>query len=339
LGCNEDALVSVADAGPVPGGLTPAQAAHVLARVGDRAISLGDFAATLESMNQYDRLRYQTKEQRRKLLEEMIDNELLAQEAARRGLDKQDNVQQAIRQILRDAILARARHGLPSVNDIPPAEVRQYYEDNKDRFREPERRRVSAIVLDDEEQAAKVLAKAGQVADGGAWGKLFHEHSKTAPERPNPTAPADLAGDLGIVGPVGDKRGANRKVPEPVQRAVFELEGVGDVYSKVVAAAGSFYVVRLSGRTAGHTRSLAEAERSIRIRLLQEKVREGEAALVADLRKRIPVVTDEQALRSVELPKGGNVVPPPRPAEAPPASSAGSGAEPGTPRNQGDEGR
>jgi hypothetical protein len=291
-------------------------------------------------MNQYDRLRYQTKEQRRKLLDEMIDNELLAQEAARRGLDKQENVQQAIRQILRDAILARARHGLPSVNDIPQSEVRQYYEDNKERFREPERRRVSAIVLDDEAKASEVLTQARQVADGGAWGKLFQEHSKTAPERPNPSAPADLAGDLGIVGPVGDQRGANRKVPEPVQRAVFELESVGDVYGKVVAAGGSFYVVRLSGRTAGHTRSLSEAERSIRIRLLQDKVRAGEAALVEDLRKRIPVVTDERALRSVQMPRSGSIAPPKVPKkEAPPASSAGAGAEPGTPPTPGDGGR
>ncbi|MBW2523380.1 MAG: peptidyl-prolyl cis-trans isomerase [Deltaproteobacteria bacterium] len=322
-GCNEDALVPAADGGPIPGGLTPAQAAQVVARVGDRAITLGDFAATLERMNQYDRLRYQTKEQRRQLLDEMIDNELLAQEAVRQGLNDRDQVQQAIRQILRDAILARARRGLPSANEIPQAEVRKYYEENEETFREPERRRVSAIVLDDREAAEAVLDEARKIRDGAAWGKLFYDKSTTAPAKPNPTAPADLAGDLGIVGPVGDKRGANRKVPVPVQRAVFELEKVGDVYDEVVEADGRFYVVRMSGRTAGHTRSLSEAERSIRIRLLQENVRRGEQALVDDLRKRIPVVIDEDALRGVKVPSGATKPSPP----ARPAGQAEEGAE------------
>ena len=38
--------------------LTPEQAAKVLAKVGDSTITLGDYVAALEHMDQFDRLRY-----------------------------------------------------------------------------------------------------------------------------------------------------------------------------------------------------------------------------------------------------------------------------------------
>src|SRR5258705_5274149 len=67
-GCNERALAKKSDAGPVPGGLTAEQAALVVAKVGERVITLGDYAPTLEPMDQFDRLRYQSPEPRRELL-------------------------------------------------------------------------------------------------------------------------------------------------------------------------------------------------------------------------------------------------------------------------------
>src|SRR6185369_16204549 len=160
-GCNEPALKQApADAGPPVSGLSPEQAARVVAKVGDRTITLGEFARTLERMDQFDRLRYQSKERRRELLEEMIDVELLAGEARRTGLDKDPDAQDAIRLILREAILAEAHKGLAPPGSIPDQEVRAYYEKHGDKFTEPERRRVAAIVMKDKKEAAKVLKEA-----------------------------------------------------------------------------------------------------------------------------------------------------------------------------------
>ena len=68
-----------ADAGQA--GLSSAQAAQVLARVGTRTITLGDFAAALERMDPFERIRYQTDDRRQALLDEMIIVELMAREA------------------------------------------------------------------------------------------------------------------------------------------------------------------------------------------------------------------------------------------------------------------
>jgi parvulin-like peptidyl-prolyl isomerase len=300
-GCNERALAKKSDAGPVPGGLTAEQAALVVARVGERVITLGDYAATLERMDQFDRLRYQSPERRRELLDEIIDVELLAQDARRRKLDQAPETQQAIRQVLRDALLAEARRGLPAPADLSQDEVRAYFQTHHDDFREPERRRVAHIVVKDKETATKVLAlaKKGTQRD---WGNLFQKYSLDAPKKGVPAPPLEMAGDLGIVGPPGDARGDNPRVPAAVRAAAFEAGAVGDVVGRVVVDEGGFHVVRLVGKTDAHERSLADADRSIRVALLQAKIAEKEKALEAELRKQFPVTIDEQALAKVEVP-------------------------------------
>jgi parvulin-like peptidyl-prolyl isomerase len=316
-GCNERALdrAKNADAGPTAGGLTPEQAMRVLAKVGDRTITLGDYAATLERMDQFDRLRYQSPERRKELLEEIIDAELLAQDARQKKLDQQPETQQAIRQILRDALLAEARRGLPPPAEIPADEVRAYFESHRDDFREPERRRVAHIVVKDKDTANKVLALAKK-ANAREWGELFLRHSLDAPKKGSPAAPVELSGDLGIVGPSGDARGDNPRVPAAVRAAVFELAAPGDVLGHPVQAEGGFHIVRLVGKTDAHERSLSDADRSIRVALLQARITEREKKLEDDLRKQFPVTVDEQALAKVEVPR-----PAPEPA---PAASAGS---------------
>jgi hypothetical protein len=199
-------------------------------------------------------------------------------------------------------MLAKAREGLPAPAEISKAEVQAYYDAHTDKFREPERRRIAAIVMADATAAAKVLVPAAQ-ANGAAWGELFHEHSLTAPDKRDPDAPAELEGDLGIVGPPEDPKGASVSVPAPVQKAAFELKRIGDVHPQLIEHGGRHYIVRLIGQSKGHTRSLAEADRAIRVAILQDKILERERQLEAELRKRFPVQLDDAALKSIELPE------------------------------------
>ena len=331
--CDEPALQVPSDAGNPVFGLTADQSARVLAKVGDRVITLGDFGRTLERMDQFDRLRYQTKERRRELLSEIIDAELLALEARRRGLDKDSAVEDAIRQILREAMIAQARRGLPAPADIPASEVRAYYEANADKFSEPERRRVAAIVVGDKALGEKVLKEAQKAGSSSAWGELFLKHSLTAPKDKSAAPPLDLAGELGIVGPPGDQRGAHPRVPEPVREAAFRIGSVGAVGEELVEADGRFFVVRLSGLTGGHRRELAEAERSIRVALLQQKMQDQERALEDELRKKFPVEINEAALSSVKLPEqpaqpGSAAQPDPAKPRTPQPEQAGDAAAP-----------
>jgi parvulin-like peptidyl-prolyl isomerase len=293
------------DAGPTKGpgasGLSPEEAAQVLARVGEHTITLGDFAAAVQHMDQFDRIRYSAPARRRELLSQMIDVELLADEAREKGYDKDPIAEQEVREILRDALLEKAREGSPAPNEVPAPEVQAYFDEHKADFHDPERRRVSAIVLSTPGAASAVLELA-EKATPAQWGELVRTRSVDPQSKSE--GPIDLAGDFGFVSPPGDPRGVNARIPEEVRVAAFEIgasTATGQVLPRVVPAAGKFYVVKLESKTEARDRTLPEAERSIRVKLAQDKVRAREDALLDQLRKQYPVEIDEAALAQVKV--------------------------------------
>jgi DNA-directed RNA polymerase subunit F len=290
-----------------PAGLTEAQAKQVLARVGDRTITLGDFASAIEHMDQFDRMRYQAPERRKELLNEMIDVMLLADEARARGYDKDPQTEQELREILRDAYLKKVRQGVPQPRDIPDTEVKAYYEAHKADFHDPERRRLSVIVLPARAAAEAVLAT-GRGATPSQWGELVRGKSIDPSAKAN--VPVDLAGDVGFVSPPGDPRGANGRVPDEVRAAAFEAPtaAAGDVVPHVVpvsslagGAGNRFYVVRITSRTDPHDRSLTDVENTIRVKLAQQKAHDKEEASIDGLRQQFQVKIDEAALAQVHV--------------------------------------
>jgi parvulin-like peptidyl-prolyl isomerase len=211
--------------------------------------------------------------------------------------------------MLRDELLAQVRASAPAPGDISEADARRYYEEHRDDFREPERRRVAHIALGSETDAKAVLEKALE-ATPVEWGKLVSEKSRDPKGEPDPGVPPELAGDLGIVGPPGHPRGQNPNVPEPLRAAVFEIDKVGGVLPRPIAAGGSFHVIRMTGKTDARDRSFADAERSIRVALVQERIRVREAELEAELKKKYPVTIDEAQLAKIPLPAPSAKAPP-----------------------------
>ncbi len=303
--CKEEALESGssnAEGGHVAG-LSPKQASLVLARVGDTSITLGEFAATLERMDQFDRLRYKTPERRRELLKEMITVELLAREAERRGLDKDPRTQEGLRQILRDAILRDARARARAPVDFSASEVRAYYEAHKEQYREPERRRISHVVVKDKAQAERLLKEAKKISTPTEWGEFVLKNSVEYADAPF-EGPKETAGDLGLVGAPGEKRADNPRVEPEVRQAAFQIQKVGTIVDRVVAdSKGGFHLVRLVAVNRAHARTFSEAERTIRIIMSQREIAAQEKQLEAELREKFPVTIDDAALAATEMPK------------------------------------
>jgi peptidyl-prolyl cis-trans isomerase C len=301
-------------------GLTPEQAQQVLARVGQRTITLGDYAAALERMDPFERMRYQTEDRRQALLDEMINVELLAREAERRGLDREPQTQELIRQFQRDELLRRLRASAPEPSEIPAAEVREYYAQHRADFYDSERRHAAQIVLTDAKLAARVLAEA-RGANAEQFRALVARYNPDAlppaPDKTSARPPLVVPGDMGVL--TAPESGASSapspasgiaagaappSVPEAVRRAVFQIAEPGQVFPEVVSAGGRFYVVRLVSKQDAHQRSLEEADTALRLRLVQEKRDRARADLIERLRHEIPIVIDEAALEAVAAPAG-----------------------------------
>jgi peptidyl-prolyl cis-trans isomerase C len=276
--------------------------ARVLARVGERVITLGEYADTLARMDPFERQRYQTPSRRKLLLDEMINTELLAEEARRRGLDKLPETQELVRIMLRDEALADLRAKLPPLEAIPAAEIGAYYDAHVSEFTEPERRRIAAIVVSSKVEADQVLTEARR-ATPEQWGALVRKHSGATKNQTAGMPPAlELEGDLGFVTHPSSGRGEDEHVPEPVREVAFQLPSPGSVHPEPVAALGKFYVVQLVAINAPHKRSREEADRAIRVAILQDKARAAQAALEKELLAKIPVQIDQAALAKVAVP-------------------------------------
>ncbi len=297
-GCGEaEAPPDAGDHAQTPS-LTPEQAAKVLARVGDDTITLGDYVAALEHMDQFDRLRYQSPERRKELLEELVDVELLAQEATAKGYDKDPIAQQELRGVLRDAMLKDARTGAPQPSDISEADARAYFDAHKADYTDPERRRISLIVAKDEAGAKSALEQA-KGSTAAQWGELVRTISADGQAKAN--VPVDLAGDFGMISPPGDQRGDNPRVPPEVRAAAFEIANANDVLPRAIKSGDKLYVVRLTQKLPAHERTFAEAERAIRVHIAQDRAKAKEDEAYQSLRKQFPVKIDEAALAKVRV--------------------------------------
>jgi peptidyl-prolyl cis-trans isomerase C len=325
--------------GPSDGGvvgLSAEQAAQILARVGTRNITLGDYAAALERMDPFERMRYQTEDRRQALLEEMINVELLAREAERRGLDRQPETQELVRQFQRDELLRRLRASVPGPSQLPASEVQSYYQEHRADLHDPERRRAAQIVLRDEQQAERARAEAS-TADEERWRALVKQYNPEAvsPQGDKTTSrpPLDVAGDLGILSPpaaapavpeqatpgqAAPARAApvaalDFEVPEPLRRAVFEIPEVGQVYPRPVAHGGRYYVLRLVSKLEARQRSLEEVDGIVRTELVKRLQAQAQTELVQRLRQSVSIRIDDAALERVPPPEPGP--PETRPAE------------------------
>lgn len=297
-GCNKKAIEQKPEAGVAVGGLTPEQAAKPVARIGDKVITLGDFAQALQDMPEYERMRYQSLERRKELLRSMVEVHLLADEATKLGLDKDPIVQEETRQILVAWMRGKLVNDLPVPSSIPETELRAYYEKHIDLYREPERRRVSMVLLKDEATAKKVHEEAKALPPGppGAtgWGALVKKYSE---DKPNEAQQApEMFGDVGYVtAPADTHAQPSPKATPEVRTAAFALKEVGEVSAPFKDANG-WHVLRLLAKNEARDQSFADVERTLRVRILQEKRAAAEKALLDQIKNEVKVEIDDKAL-------------------------------------------
>ncbi|MGF1464762.1 MAG: peptidyl-prolyl cis-trans isomerase [Sandaracinaceae bacterium] len=284
-----------AEEGPRVHGLTPAEAGQVLARVGDREITVGDFAEELASLGAFIRPRYTTPERRRELLEKMIELELLAQEAERRGYFDLPEVQRARKQAMVQRLIEE-RRGAVEEAAIEAEEVEAYYAAHRDDFRSPAQVRASHIVLADGETARRVLDEVRRTSGIDGFRRLAREHSIDAGTRAS-------GGDLGFFSRPGEEREGEPSIPDEVREAAFAIEAQGGVAEELIRTEAGYHIVMLTARRAARDQDLASVERIIRNRLQRERQDRRMEELLARLRAQDDVEQDLSLLDQVRLPE------------------------------------
>lgn len=287
LACSKPSEEAASDAELPKHGLSEQQANEVLAKVGDRTITVGEVADRLASQSPYLQARFESPEHRKEFLDNLVRYELLVYEAKRRGYDDDPEVVSARRNIMIQELIKQEVDEPLEGQGISDEEVQAVFDANPTEFDRPAQVRASHIFIKDRAKAAGVLKEA-KAADRPGFTKLARAESE------DETTKAD-GGDLRFF------TADTEKPPAAVREAAFSLDKVGSVYPELIAEGGGYHIVMLTGKRAELKRTYEQAKRAIRHKLTRERKEAAMEALTERLRKEVEVEVDYDALEQLEV--------------------------------------
>jgi peptidyl-prolyl cis-trans isomerase C len=283
--------------GKAAGGGDPSQ---VVAKVDDAVITVGDVQERINKQSPFVRARYTTNEKKKEFLDSLIRFEVMANEAERRGYDKDPEVLRVMKQQMISKFLQKDFESKLKVEDVPDADVEKYYKEHPAEFSQKDEVRVSEVEVKEKGKAdkayaeAKALPKAAPVVPAAPEGKQFkdivakYSEDEDAKQR---------GGDLGFF----DKE--TTRYPRPIVDAAFKLTEVGEVAPPIKTDKG-WAVIRLTQKRPGFNRPLAEVKRTIQQRLFRDTRTKAMDSFVAELKKKAAIEIKEDNLSKVVIDTG-----------------------------------
>ncbi|MBK9070711.1 MAG: peptidylprolyl isomerase [Myxococcales bacterium] len=268
----------------------PAGDDEVLATVGSEVITVGELNEQLAAQSPYIRTRYTSAEQKREFLEAMVRFEILAQEAVRRGLDKDPQVVLATKKALAELLVRSKFDDVVLPETITDDEIATYYQAHLEAFITVPEVRASALVLATKAQgdAATTLAREPAQATNEAFAKLVDEMSLHAESK-------QRRGDLRYF------TQANTDLPAAVVAAAFALPAVGSISDPIKTGDAEYWILRLTDRRPARQKELTEVKQEVRYRVYDEKRLAARQELVEGLRAGAKIEIDQAALGKVVL--------------------------------------
>ena len=245
----------------------------ILASFGDHTITLGEFNQLWEEVPE----EYKLQLDKSMMLDQMISEKLIIQEAKNMGLEEDNYVLEQIKkmteQILVQALIEKEILDKVDVND---EEVLEYYEQNMDSFTEKEQIHLYNILLETEEEAQDILE---QLKAGGDFSEIAKEKS-TGPS-------AAQGGDLEYLS-------KGTIIPE-IDEVVFGLEV--EELSGIVKTDFGFHILKITDKKPETVKTLEEVKEDIIQTLLPTKQKEAFDNFLKELKGKIEIEINEEALR------------------------------------------
>jgi peptidyl-prolyl cis-trans isomerase C len=276
---------------------------RAVVRVGETALTVADVERRLRSMPAFQLERYgaTTEEIRRRFVQEVLVPELvLAEEARQKNVENNPAVWDRVRETLRQAIDNRLRDELAAKEPATDAEVKSYFEQNRDRFETPRRIRLWQIVIADRELGSRIIAEAKGSNGLERWRQLARDHSLDK-------ATSLRGGDLGFVRPDGTTDAPRVRADAKLFEAADKVKD-GEIIGEPIALdGGKWAIVWRRGSLPAVHRALEQEARSIRQILLRKKLEERRSELLDRLHKERVRLVDDQLLQYLAVDTFGDV--------------------------------
>lgn len=252
-----------------------------LAEVNGHVITTDDLRQEADRLPPYLRPMVQSAEGKKELLDSMIFREIILEKAKKEGLDKSKEVTDRLED-LRKRLIAETylKQKVEQEAKVSDAEMKNFYEQNRERFKSGEQVRASHILVKTEKEAQDILE---QIKKGAGFEEMAKKYSKDST--------AAKGGDLGWFP-------RKAMVPE-FEKAAFSLKE-GEL-SGIVKTSFGYHIIKVTGRRPAGERSFDEAKDQIKANLLPAKQQEVVQRLREDLQKNAKVSINQDLLKEVNL--------------------------------------
>ena len=252
----------------------------VAAVVNGRVITVKEVDDRLASMNPPARSAYAS--QKGRLLDQMVVETVLLQEAQKRGLSQDAEVRKLMGEAQKQILVGRLLDVLrkekqPQVSD---GQVSQFYEANKDKFQQPDSYHVSHILTADEESAKKGIER------------LKTEPFAKVAEEVSIDPSKSRGGDIGFFS-------KGQVIPE-FEEAVMKLQP-GQT-SGIVKTPLGYHIITLAEKKPAHLKSLDEVKDQIRQILQNQQGQQAVQSVVEELRSKSKIKIKENFAASQQQP-------------------------------------
>lgn len=264
---------------------------------------------------------------KKEVMDRLVSDKLLYQEALRQGLDKDPKIQR----MMINTLLRKDVYGAIKSNDIPDQELQAYFDQHKDEFIVPEKVQLRRILIRVDDKTNDEAAKAkidGLLAEVQKTPDSF----KDVAMRDSQDAFARRGGDMGFVSKDG-KAGIDPKVIEEA----FKLEA--GAISAVFKTDEGYNIVQAVNKRERVERTFEQMKGAVLRKLKAEKSKEIQDQYVAKLKSNAKISIDEGKLGSYQpksrmpagMPGAEGMMPGMMPGMAPGMAPGAAGAVPGAP--------
>ncbi|HIA01306.1 MAG TPA: hypothetical protein EYN06_06370 [Myxococcales bacterium] len=301
--------VAKKDEDPAGKSLSDAERSLVVAKVGDYKLTLGDMERQIRQQPAFARARYRLFEKKVEFLHNLVQFELMAMQAHKKGYDSDPEVVLAMKRAMVQKFISNDLNRLVTVSTIPEDEIARYYENNKSLFQKPEQVRASHILLKSEEEANSVKKAIDEAitSDRPRARVIFSEFTR---RKSSDRETAYINGDLnffGADGYVADGANKGKRLPMELVAAARKLTHIGTV-SPVVKSERGYHIIQITNRRPAVDRSLDNARRQITNILLRQKKDKARADYIKGLRDKANVEFFEENLKKLKV-EGDIVLP------------------------------
>jgi peptidyl-prolyl cis-trans isomerase C len=253
---------------------------QTLAEVNGGIITTADFKNEVETLPPYLRPMAETPEGKKELLDTMIIREIIMQQAQKDGLDKSkevtDKLEELKKRIIVEAFLKKKVEAQTSLTD---ADLRKFYDQNKEKLKTGEQVRASHILVKSESEAQDIL---GQLKSGGNFEQLAAKYSIDAAKT--------KGGDLGWFG-------KGSMIPE-FEKVVFAMK-TGET-SGIVKTQFGYHIIKLTGKRPAGIPPFDEVKDQLKAKLVPEKQQEVFQKLKDELKKGAKYSINEDVLKGID---------------------------------------